>query len=175
MPTNLIVAAAVDSSGNLTPVSSWGPVHVDLGAYSNDQGYTSYSAGYTSGVAGVIAALLPPDHSAQDVKNVILQTVTPHAQSVGAWCTSGGVINPAGAVALVMSQGVSIDAGGQRRRRLQRRRLLQRRQHLLREPADRHQRRGQPRPPAGLPDRAVRQFHLHDSPSRAGLSLHCPA
>ena len=67
VPTNLIVAAAVDASGNLTPVSSWGPAHVDLGAYSNSQGFTSYSAGYTSGVAGVIADLLPPDHSAQDV------------------------------------------------------------------------------------------------------------
>jgi hypothetical protein len=111
VPSNLIVAAAVDSSGNLTAVSSWGPVHVDLGAYSNSQGYTSYSAGYTSGVAGVIAELLPPGHSAQDVKNVILQTVTPHGQSVGAWCTSGGVIDPAGAVALIMSRGVAIDSG----------------------------------------------------------------
>ncbi len=112
VPTNVIVAAAVDASGNLTSVSSWGPQHVDLGAYTNSQGYTSYSAGYTSGVAGVIADLLPPDHTPQDVINVIDQTVTPHAQSVGAWSKTGGVINPAGAVAKVMAAGVALDAGG---------------------------------------------------------------
>ena len=112
VPTNVIVAAAVDASGNLTAVSSWGPESVDLGAYSNSEGATSYSAGYTSGVAGVIADLLPPDHTAQNVINVIDGTVTPHAQSVGAWCKTGGVINPAGAVAQVMAAGVALDAGG---------------------------------------------------------------
>ena len=94
VPTNVIDAAAVDASGNLTSVSNWGPEHVSLGAYTNSQGATSYSAGYTSGVAGVIAALLPSDHTAQQVINVIDDTVTLHAQSVGAWCTTGGVINP---------------------------------------------------------------------------------
>jgi hypothetical protein len=112
VPTNVMVAAAVDASGNLTSVSSWGPVHVDLGAYTNSQGFTSYSAGYTSGVAGVIADLLPPDHTARDVINVIDQTVTPHAQSVGAWSKTGGVINPADAVAKIMAAGVALDAGG---------------------------------------------------------------
>src|SRR5271157_5341786 len=112
VPTNVIVAAAVDASGNLTSVSDWGPEHVDLGAYTNSSGATSYSAGYTSGVAGVIADLLPPDHTPQDVINVIDGTVTPHAQSVGAWCKTGGVINPAGAVAQVMAAGVALDAGG---------------------------------------------------------------
>jgi hypothetical protein len=112
LPSNLLVAAAVDSTGNLTSVSNWGPVHVDLGAYTNTQGFTSYSSGYTAGVAGVIAELLPPGHSAQDVKSVIVQTVTPHAQSVGPWCASGGVISPAAAVARVMAAGVSLDAGG---------------------------------------------------------------
>jgi len=112
VPTNVIVAAAVDASGNLTSVSSWGPESVDLGAYTTSSGATSYSAGYTSGVAGVIADLLPPDHTARQVINVIDGTVTPHAQSVGAWCKTGGVINPAGAVAQVMAAGVAIDAGG---------------------------------------------------------------
>ncbi|MGA2700818.1 MAG: discoidin domain-containing protein [Isosphaeraceae bacterium] len=112
VPTNVIDAAAVDASGNLTSVSDWGPEHVDLGAYTNSSGATSYSAGYTSGVAGVIADLLPPDHTPQDVINVIDGTVTPHAQSVGAWCKTGGVINPAGAVAQVMAAGVALDAGG---------------------------------------------------------------
>ncbi len=111
-PTNVIVAAAVDAAGNLTSVSSWGPNHVDLGAYSNVQGFTSYSAGYTSGVAGVIAALLPPGHPAQQVISVIEGTATPHAQSVGAWSKTGGVINPAGAVARAEAAGVIINAGG---------------------------------------------------------------
>jgi hypothetical protein len=100
VPSNLVVAAAVDSSGNLSSVSSWGPAHVDLGAPANAHGDTSYSAGYTAGVAGVVAALLPSDHTAQNVIKVISQTVTPHAQAVGAWCKTGGVINPASAVAL---------------------------------------------------------------------------
>ena len=59
VPSNLIVAAAVDSSGNLTSLSDWGPAHVDLGIPTNADGLTSYSAGYTSGVAGVVADLLP--------------------------------------------------------------------------------------------------------------------
>ncbi len=118
VPTNVIVAAAVDASGNLTSVSNWGPEHVDLGAYTNSQGFTSYSAGYTSGVAGVVAALLPQGHTPQQVINVIDQTVTPHAQSVGAWSKTGGVINPAGAVALAeetqfaANSGIAIDSGG---------------------------------------------------------------
>jgi len=58
LPSNLIVAAAVDTSGALTSISNWGPEIVDLGAYGNDEGATSYSAGFTSGVAAVIAALL---------------------------------------------------------------------------------------------------------------------
>ena len=91
---------------------------MDLGAYTNSQGFTSYSAGYTSGVAGVVAALLPQGHTPQQVINVIDQTVTPHAQSVGAWSKTGGVINPAGAVALAeeaqfaASSGIAIDCGG---------------------------------------------------------------
>jgi hypothetical protein len=111
-PSNLLVAAAVDASGNLTSVSNWGPIHVDLGAYAGPQGFTSYSSGFTSGVAGVVADLLPPGHSASAVKSVLEQSVTPQAQSVGAWSVTGGVINPVGAVALVMSQGVLLDAGG---------------------------------------------------------------
>lgn len=94
---NLLVAAAVDSSGNLTSASNWGPIHVDLGAYSNSEGLTSYSSGYASGVTGVIAALTPSWTAAQRV-NHIKGTVTPHTQSVGAWSTTGGNINPAGAV-----------------------------------------------------------------------------
>ncbi len=112
LPSNLLVAAAVDPSGNLTSVSNWGPVHVDLGAPSSAQGVTSYSSGYTAGVAGVIAELLPPGHPAEAVIKMIEQTVTPHAQSVGPWCTTGGVINPSAAVASVMAAGVSLDAGG---------------------------------------------------------------
>ena len=111
-PSNLIVAAAVDPSGNLTSVSSWGSAHVDLGAPTNQEGLTSYAAGFTSGVAAVVADLLPPDHTTSDVIRMLNQTVTPHAQDVGTWCKTGGVINPAGAVAMIMAGGVAVDAGG---------------------------------------------------------------
>ena len=97
---NLLVAAAVDPSNKLTPYSNWGPVTVNVGAYTGTGGnaVTSYSAGYASGVAGVIAALTPSLTAAQRL-NLIEQTVTPAAQSVGAWSTTGGVINPGNAVA----------------------------------------------------------------------------
>ena len=117
-PTNVLVAAAVDSQGNLTSPSNWGPVHVDFGAYAGPEGYTSYSAGYTSGVAGVVSDLLPAGRSARAVIDVLDQTVTPHAQSVGPWSITGGVLNPAAAVAKVLQPvqtapgPAAIDAGG---------------------------------------------------------------
>ena len=95
--SNMLVSAAVDSTGALSSVSNWGPQRVDLGAPAV-QGATSYAAGYTSGVTGVIAALTP-GMSAGDRVNLIKATVTPTTQAVGAWSTTGGVINPAGAVA----------------------------------------------------------------------------
>lgn len=55
---NLIVAASTDASGNLTSVSNYGPVHVDLGSQAN-QNATSYAAGYISGVAGVVSRAQP--------------------------------------------------------------------------------------------------------------------
>ncbi len=112
LPSNLIVAAAVDTSGALTPMSNWGPEIVDLGAYGNEEGATSYSAGFTSGVAAVIAALLPPDHDAGDVVGVLTQTVTPRDQSIGAWSLTGGILNPAAAVARATTDGLRLDAGG---------------------------------------------------------------
>ncbi|MDR3619931.1 MAG: discoidin domain-containing protein [Paludisphaera borealis] len=117
-PTNVLVAAAVDAQGNLTSISNWGPIHVDLGAYSGPEGATSYSAGYTSGVAGVVSNLMPAGRTARNVIDVLDQTVTPHAQSVGAWSSTGGVLNPAAAVARVLQPlqtaagPVAIDAGG---------------------------------------------------------------
>ena len=174
VPTNVIVAAAVDASGNLTSVSSWGPQHVDLGAYTNSQGFTSYSAGYTSGVAGVIADLLPPDHTPQDVINVIDQTVTPHAQSVGAWSKTGGVINPAGAVAKVMAAGVATRRWRRFGRQLFRRRLLHRRGNLLGDRPDQYRKRRQSRAAAGLSDRALRQFQLHIATPCPRFTLYRP-
>ncbi|WZO98344.1 discoidin domain-containing protein [Isosphaeraceae bacterium EP7] len=97
-PGNVLVAAAVDSLGNLSAPSNYGAVHVDFGALSNSSGATSYSAGYTSGVAGTIAALTP-SWSAARRATLLKQTVQPHAQSVGAWSSTGGNLNPAGAVA----------------------------------------------------------------------------
>jgi hypothetical protein len=117
-PTNVLVAAAVDAQGNLTPASNWGPIHVDLGAYAGPEGFTSYSAGYASGVAGVASDLMPAGRTARSVIDVLDQTVTPHAQSVGAWSSTGGVLNPAAAVNQVLQltltggRSVAIDAGG---------------------------------------------------------------
>ncbi|QEH32859.1 Thermophilic serine proteinase precursor [Aquisphaera giovannonii] len=90
---NVLVAAAVDSSGNLSSLTNWGAVHVDVGAPTDGSGATSYSAGYASGVAGVVAAMTP-SMSPQRRVELIKQTVQPHAQSVGAWSTSGGNISP---------------------------------------------------------------------------------
>ena len=94
---NMLVSAAVDGNGALSWASNWGPQRVDLGAPAIG-GYTSFAAGYTAGVTGVVAALTP-GMSATDRVNLIKATVTPTAQSVGAWSTTGGVINPAAAVA----------------------------------------------------------------------------
>ena len=95
--SNLLVAAAVDPSGNLTSVSNWGPTHVDVGALSNSEGVTSYAAGYASGVTGVIAALTPGWSAAERVDHM-KQTVDPHPQAVGTWSTTGGNISAANAV-----------------------------------------------------------------------------
>ncbi len=103
-PTNLIVAAALDAAGNLTPESNWGPNHVNLGAPTNATGDTSYAAGYTSGVAGVVDAVLGAYASPTNVVNAVEGSVTPRPQSVGAWSTTGGAINPAGAVAAALGE-----------------------------------------------------------------------
>ncbi len=95
--SNMLVSAAVDSSGALSSVSNWGPKSVDLGAPAIS-GATSYAAGYTAGVVGVIAALTP-GMSATARVNLIKATVTPTTQAVGAWSTTGGDINPGAAVA----------------------------------------------------------------------------
>ncbi len=100
---NMISSAAVDSTGTLSSVSNWGAKRVDLGAPAL-QGATSYAAGYTAGVTGVIAALTP-GMSAADRVNLIKQTVMPTSQAVGAWSTTGGVINPAKAVAKALGSG----------------------------------------------------------------------
>lgn len=116
-PTNVVVAAATDAGGTLTSASNWGAVHVDFGAYAGPEGFTSYSAAYTSGVAGVVASLLPSGTSAKQVIEVMTTTVAPKAQAVGAWSKTGGVLNPAAAVAkaranLFAADGsIVIDAG----------------------------------------------------------------
>ncbi|WP_337177092.1 discoidin domain-containing protein [Paludisphaera sp.] len=108
-PTNVVVAAATDARGVLTAPSNWGPVHVDFGAYGGPEGYTSYSAAYTSGVAGVVASLLPADATARQVINVLTSTVTPKTQSVGAWSKTGGVLDPAAAVARAQAAPIAAD------------------------------------------------------------------
>ena len=94
---NMIVSAATDSSGVLSPISNWGSKRVDLGAPAY-AGATSYAAGYTAGVTGVIAVLTPGMSATNRIK-IIEASVTPTSQSVGAWSTTNGVINPKAAVA----------------------------------------------------------------------------
>ena len=108
---NIIVTAAVDGSNALTQYSNWGPTSVNLGAPtgSGTDAVTSYSTGYTSGVMGAIAALAPTQTPAQWI-GIVEQTVTPATQTVGAWCTTGGVINPAAAVSKALNS-ISIAAG----------------------------------------------------------------
>ena len=167
-PGNLLVAAAVDASGKLTSVSNWGPVHVDLGAYTSAAGATSYSSGYTAGVAGVIADMLPPGHTAADVVGIIKGTVTPHAQSVGAWSTTGGVINPAGCRRRGHLEGRVTACRRRSGRDLRRRCLLSRRDGLFDLGSDRHGRIAQPGPPG----RSTRVNGTAISPTRCPTS--CP-
>ena len=62
--------------------------------------------------------------------------------------------------------------GRRRRRHLRRRRRLHRRHDLLDRRRDRHQRRHQPGAAGGLPDRALRQLHLHRARPDPGRQLH---
>lgn len=93
---NLIVAASTDSSGNLTSISNYGPVHVTLGAPAI-QNATSYAAGYISGVTGAVASLAP-GLSANQLAGLIESTGQVYPQLKGIVSTSA-VVNPAGAVA----------------------------------------------------------------------------
>jgi len=112
LPTNLLVAAAVDSEGRLTRVSNWGAEQVDLGAYTSPEGATSYAAGYTSGVVGVVRELLVSSQTPRDVIELIKETAIPREQAVGRWSRTNAVINPTGAVARALASGQWIDAGG---------------------------------------------------------------
>lgn|GEM_PF-1663960 len=92
---NLIVAASTDASGNLTSVSNYGPVHVDLGTQAM-QNATSYAAGYISGVTGVVSALSPNMTPTQRV-NLIESTAQPSPALKGLIKT-GAVISPANTI-----------------------------------------------------------------------------
>lgn len=124
-PTNVLVAAATDAQGNLTPVSNYGPIHVDLGAYAGPEGFTSYSSAYAAGVAGAVAELTPRGASPRELLDILEETVTQRDQKVWAWSKTDGVLNPEAAVARALngqssqkprpvptSGLVAIDAGG---------------------------------------------------------------
>lgn len=96
---NMIVAAAVTSSGALSSVSNWGPIHVDLGAVpANNAPETSYSAGMTSGIVGVLEALAPSSWTGDQMAQYVKATAAPDPALAGK-TTTGGVIDPAKAVA----------------------------------------------------------------------------
>ena len=97
-PNNVLVAAATDAEGNLTPVSNYGPIHVDLGAYAGPEGYTSYSSAYAAGVAGVVAELAPDGTTPRQLLDILEETVTQRDQRIHAWSKTDGVLNPAAAV-----------------------------------------------------------------------------
>ncbi len=110
---NMIVATAVDSAGNLSPVANWGDVHVDVGAPTlGNNGETSYAAGYTSGVAGVVAAL-DPNMSATQIVTYLEQSAWPSPALQGL-TTTGAVINPTNAIHGIAEPyaPLAIDAGG---------------------------------------------------------------
>lgn len=124
-PNNVLVAAATDAQGNLTPVSNYGPIHVDLGAYAGPEGFTSYSSAYAAGVAGAVAELAPKGTSPRELLDILEETVTQRDQKVWAWSKTDGVLNPEAAVARALSGKtspkpkpvptsglVAIDAGG---------------------------------------------------------------
>src|SRR5690606_30865390 len=98
-PDNVLVAAATDADGNLTSVSNYGPVHVDLGAYAGPEGFTSYSSAYAAGVAGAVAELAPAGTTPRQLLDILEETVTQRDQRVWAWSKTDGVLNPAAAVA----------------------------------------------------------------------------
>ncbi|WP_165226560.1 discoidin domain-containing protein [Aquisphaera insulae] len=109
---NVLVTAAVDSSGNLSSISNWGPIHVDLGAPTTS-GATSYSTGYVSGIAGVVAAMTPTLSASQRV-DLIKANVQLHTQSVGAWSSTGGNVSPskiAGAINALASPPTATSLG----------------------------------------------------------------
>ncbi len=101
---NLIVAASTDSSNNLTSVSNYGPVHVDLGAPAI-QDATSYAAGYISGVSGVVSALSPNLTPTQRV-NLIESTAQPSASLVNVIKT-GAVISPANTINALLTPSIA--------------------------------------------------------------------
>ncbi len=110
---NMIVATAVDSQGNLSPVANWGDVHVDLGAPTlGNSGETSYAAGYTSGVAAVVAAL-DPAMSATQIVSYLEKSAWP-SPSLQGLTTTGAVINPTNAIHGIVDPyaPLAIDAGG---------------------------------------------------------------
>lgn len=127
-PTNVLVAAATDAEGNLTAVSNYGPIHVNMGAYAGPEGFTSYSSAYAAGVAGAVAELAPAGTSPRELLDILEETVTQRDQKVWAWSKTDGVLNPSAAVARALELGapapappkptptsglVAINAGGQ--------------------------------------------------------------
>lgn len=92
---NIISVAALDSNDQLSTVSNWGQVSVDLGAPS-DTGATSKATPIVTGVAGLLRTV-HPDWTYAQIKNQILSTVDPIAALAGKSVT-GGRVNAANAL-----------------------------------------------------------------------------
>jgi len=111
---NVILVAAADENGNPASFTNYGKKTVQVAApgvsiystapnnkYEFDTG-TSMAAPHVSGLAALMKAA-NPNLTAAEIKNIIMETVTPGAQ----WSertTAGGIINAANAMAKVHEQ-----------------------------------------------------------------------
>ena len=194
----MITVAAVDSSGNLAGFSNYGATTVNLAApgvgspppgwtrraaTSTSPAGTSFAAPFVSGVAALVLAQ-HPEFSAEQVVQRIVSTARPLPGLAGK-TISGGIVDAYLALKAGLpsnSAGISIAAGAPPDRRRSRPTppyvsggtpytVPQPR------PGHRHLGRRQPRPPVGLPDRAVRlrRLHLHHPRPDPGRLLHGPA
>ncbi|WP_422926440.1 malectin domain-containing carbohydrate-binding protein [Singulisphaera sp. PoT] len=104
---NLMVAASTDSSGNLTSVSNYGPIKVDIGAPAI-QNATSYAAGYVSGIAGVVSALAPNMSASHRVD--LIESTAQKSAGLTNLIKTGAVISPANAVSALVGPTIATAA-----------------------------------------------------------------
>jgi hypothetical protein len=93
---NVISVLALDAKNQLSFVTNWGAVNVDLGA-SSPTGATSSATPHVTGVAGLLRTL-HPDWTYAQIKSQILATVD-SLPSLAGKCVTGGRLNAAATLA----------------------------------------------------------------------------